>query len=327
MQTKSIFKYYVKGLLVWTLIISTPIAFAAIVSRVTSFSDGSVLFASQLNSEFNNLISGINSINNDQIASNAAIAPSKLSASIAGDGISRNGTTGAISVSVDDSTIEIDSNNVQLKDAGTTNAKLADMAALTVKANATNASATPQDLAAGTDGYVLARSGTSLAFGQVQTAGLASESVTQEKMAPRSTGTTVAAGGVAISNSSGTFTSISAAFVSVTNLSVTITTTGRPVVMMIQSTGNTDSFVRAFNSSEDTASGSLRFTRDGTATCRFSYNMEANGADEADLFVPSSSFSCVRALAAGTYTFVVQIQLNIGTEVRVNDAQLVVYEL
>jgi hypothetical protein len=49
-----------------------------------------------------------------------------------------------------------------------TNAKLADMAALSVKANATNASANPTDVAASTTGHVLRRSGTALAFGTLE---------------------------------------------------------------------------------------------------------------------------------------------------------------
>lgn len=51
-----------------------------------------------------------------------------------------------------------------------TNTKLADMAALSVKANATNASADPSDLAAASDHQVLRRSGTALAFGAVNLA-------------------------------------------------------------------------------------------------------------------------------------------------------------
>lgn len=49
-----------------------------------------------------------------------------------------------------------------------TNAKLADMAALTVKANATNGAANPTDVAAGTTGHVFRRSGTALAFGTLE---------------------------------------------------------------------------------------------------------------------------------------------------------------
>lgn len=49
---------------------------------------------------------------------------------------------------------------------------LADQAALSVVANGTNASAAPTALAAGTDGHILRRSGTSVAFGTIVNAGI-----------------------------------------------------------------------------------------------------------------------------------------------------------
>ncbi|WP_148285234.1 hypothetical protein [Flavobacterium sp. B17] len=63
-----------------------------------------------------------------------------------------------------------------------TNSQMANSAALTVKGNATNASAAPTDIAAGTDGYVLRRSGTTLGFGTVATAGIADGAVTAAKL-------------------------------------------------------------------------------------------------------------------------------------------------
>ena len=67
------------------------------------------------------------------------------------------------------------------------NSMLADMTALTVKANATNATANPTDVAASSDGQVFLRSGTTLAFGTVATAGITDAAVTLAKMANMAT--------------------------------------------------------------------------------------------------------------------------------------------
>ena len=70
----------------------------------------------------------------------------------------------------------------KLADNSVTDAKLRDSAALSVIGNGTNASANPADIAAGTDGYVLRRSGTTLGFGQVVTAGIADNAITESKL-------------------------------------------------------------------------------------------------------------------------------------------------
>tara|TARA_R100001509_G_C4873237_1_gene217537 strand:- start:688 stop:1905 length:1218 start_codon:yes stop_codon:yes gene_type:complete len=66
---------------------------------------------------------------------------SSVLTAIAGDGLEQN--SNLLRVKVDDSTIEIDSDTVRLKDGGTTLAKLADMAANTVLVRDANSSGVP----------------------------------------------------------------------------------------------------------------------------------------------------------------------------------------
>jgi hypothetical protein len=68
-----------------------------------------------------------------------------------------------------------------------TNAELAQMPALSVKGNATNATANASDIAAASDGHVLRRSGTSLGFGTVAAGGITDGAVTNAKLANMAT--------------------------------------------------------------------------------------------------------------------------------------------
>jgi hypothetical protein len=239
-------------------------AHAALISRVTSFTDGEVLFASDLNSEFNNLVNGVNAIDNDNIASGANISPSKLSATIAGAGIGRDGATGVLEVNDDNSTLEISGDTLQVKDDGITVSKIAEQAALSVLGNGTNATANVTALTAGTDGHVLRRSGTTVGFGAlgantvdttqlvdsaVTTAKILSGTILNEDIAngtiniakteDRTVDTSVGIGGIARSASSGNFNIATGTETAVTNLSVTIITSGKPVQVKLESAAST----------------------------------------------------------------------------------------
>jgi hypothetical protein len=100
----------------------------------------------------------------------------------AGVGIT-DGDRGDIVVSASGTTWTVEANAV-------TDAKLRDSAALSVIGRSANSSGDPADIAAGTDGHVLRRSGTTLGFGTIATVGIADAAVTNAKLAPM-TGPTV----------------------------------------------------------------------------------------------------------------------------------------
>jgi hypothetical protein len=72
--------------------------------------------------------------------------------------------------------------SINIFDGTVANADMANMTALSVKGNAANSTAVPTDIAAGTDGHVLRRSGTALGFGQVATTGITDNAVTYAKI-------------------------------------------------------------------------------------------------------------------------------------------------
>lgn len=74
--------------------------------------------------------------------------------------------------------LEQSGSNVQIADNGVTNAKLRDSAALSVFGRSANSTGDPADIAAASDGHVLRRSGTTLGFGTVATAGITANAAT-----------------------------------------------------------------------------------------------------------------------------------------------------
>lgn len=169
------------------------------------------------------------------------------------------------------------------------------------------------------------------AANSVITSSIADGAVTQAKLATRSTGTTVAAGGVAVSTTTGTGTSYTlTAFTAVTNLSVMITTTGRPVKLALQNSPASAPGGCIFvtnGTSGDIADVTVAFLRSGT----FIGNeriIGTSGSATAPTTVPSSSVNFLDITPAGTYTYTVEVSVagSGSPSCNFNNVVLVAYE-
>lgn len=153
----------------------------------------------------------------------------------------------------------------------------------------------------------------------------------------RTTGTSVGARGVAISNGSGSFNTTSATLVDVTNLSVTITTSGRPVFLMIRPVTSTtaERDIRVNNSGTVTTltvTGVIAFVRGSTVLTKHRlgllYGDGASTGKQINFFTPASAYSYVDVVASGTYTYKVQAAGGAGgDEIITDNLELVAFEL
>jgi hypothetical protein len=281
--------------LIAVLLLAGVAIIAAPVSRVTNFSDGDVLTASQLNTEFNNVIGGVNSINNAQVATNAAISPAKIGAAIAGDAIMRDATTGALSVKADDVGVEISGGNVALKDGGVTEAKIADDSITTDK----------------------------IVDAAVTTDKIADGSVTEAKLVAKTIATRALDG-----------STISTSFSGIGTGSASITTTGRPVFVGLRSKQgfSQNSRVTVAGTNIDDATGYLQLVYAGSTviTSETIATRIENGSVDADplISLPCSSINTIIVLPAGTHTITAKAAVDgAGMTLSVFSCEIYAYEL
>ncbi len=122
----------------------------------------------------------------------------------------------------------------------------------------------------------------------------------------------IAAVGQQVSASSGNFTTTSTSYVDVTNLSVSITSTGRPVILLI--TSDAAGSAASIGSSASSSTGpmvTVNILRDATTTVYEGRVYAAAGAALISSVPPS--IIALDAVAAGTYAYKVQLKSNAGT--------------
>lgn len=205
--------------------------------------------------------------------------------------IDSSGQVGA-QYDVDNATIEISSNNLRVKDASITTAKLVDLNVTTAK----------------------------IADLNVTTGKIADGAVTKAKLSAANYGISFSCGNYEPPLST-------VVYQQVTNLSVTITTSGRPVVISLMSDGTTSSSagtitVGAVSAVQGIA---IRVLRDSTVISQQQMSAAANDSN----FWAVSSISVVDVPSAGTYTYSIQalrLSPTVSGSCNIRFAQLVVRE-
>lgn len=146
-------------------------------------------------------------------------------------------------------------------------------------------------------------------------------------------------GGYSLSSSSGLFSTTSfASWVDVTNLSVNLTTSGRPVMLVLIPDGTSLASFGAESSTVSLASANWRFLRDtstvvgaGVVTARgFENELGGGGGTDifSEVFVAPGSLVMWDFVAAGTYNYKFSMQCNgSGQTGRCSNSKLLAMEL
>jgi hypothetical protein len=191
--------------------------------------------------------------------------------------------------------------------AEVSNSMIRDSSGLSVIGRSADSTGDVADITAGTDHHVLRRSGSTLGFGQIATAGITDSAVTTAKINDGAvTQAKRASLGQQISSSCGSsWSNNSSTKTDITNLSVSITTTGRPVFVGLISDGSGSSSAIRLQSNGGIITGALGFFRGVTNISEFSLSETVGSSSDpsASARHPPSSFFCIEAVSAGTYTY------------------------
>lgn len=150
-----------------------------------------------------------------------------------------------------------------------------------------------------------------IATAAVTTPKISDGNVTQAKKAIRTTGTSVAAGGIAISASTSTFTTTSGSFTPVTNASVTIVTLGNPVdVYLIPDGGSLACSVAASRVASGQNTTEFQVKRGASVVGVYTLNSNASFG----IAVPCSAIHITDLPSAGTYTYTLEAREATGAD-------------
>ncbi len=140
----------------------------------------------------------------------------------------------------------------------------------------------------------------------------------------------IVAVGQQISASSTTFSTSSTSFVAATNQGVNITTTGKPVMIMLQGDGSSGhtSYIGYSTSETNTSAGIfLQLQRDGTAICNYDF-VHLLPSSVMNAYMPSSGFAFLDTPSAGNHTYALYVRVdNASTGGFISYSNLVAYEL
>lgn len=284
-------------------------------STSKTYADGDILFESDLDQIRTDIETFLNvtQIDDENIQDSGITGSTKL--------VDATVTTAKLAAS-SVTTTKLDTNAV-------TDAKLRQSAGLSVIGRSANTTGDVADITAGTDAFVLRRSGTSIGFGTVATDGIANSAVTTAKINDAAvTQAKRAALGQQVSSSCGSFSTTSTSYTDITNLSITITTTGRPILLMLTPDGDTSNVaVIAASAAAVSAGAQFKLLRDATAVGLFNL-FSSGGGSQASVNVPSSSIIHFDVPSSGTYTYKLQVKAQTSaTTATVGYSKLVAFEL
>ena len=141
----------------------------------------------------------------------------------------------------------------------------------------------------------------------VGTTTLQNGSVTLEKLGVRPVGTNVPAGGLAMSASSGNFSTGSDS-IDVTNLTVTIVTTGRPVYIGLIGDGSTnDCYIGTGRPNAVTTSSRFAFTRNSNVIFQQNSYVNVAGSVGITIRIPPAALTHIDHPPAGTNTYKLRV--------------------